>query len=405
VDQLAPNCLLNISEHDVASPRVNTLLHWAYIPAHSVFHDIWLDSRCDMMNSILRASGVALTLFSVGAIAADYKVPRLADGTPDLQGVWTNATATPLERSPALGMRRTYTPEEVAKIEGTARARVENDSKPTDPDLKISAAALPPVGNYNQFWTERGMTVADIDGEKRTSMIIDPPNGRIPRIGMSREERTRDASRRSGRLGEAFTGPDGFPTAGPSEESSEEASAQSQVGRADGPEQRGLGERCIIGFGSTSGPPMLPTMYNSYYQIVQTPEYVVILVEMVHDARIIRMNAKPRPVSIKNWMGDSIGHWEGDTLVVTTTNFRPEQSFRGATQNAVITERFRRVSNDQIVYSFTVDDPKAFTQKWTAELPFTRMESQVYEYACHEGNYGLPAILMGAREEEKRMAK
>lgn len=361
-----------------------------------------------MKNSLFCCASVALALCSFDAMAADYRAPRLADGTPDLQGVWTNATATPLERSPALGMRRTYTPEEVAKIEGTARARVEDDSKPSDPNLKIAAAALPPVGNYNQFWTERGMTVADINGEKRSSMIIDPPNGRIPRIGRStnesREERSRQAARPSGNLGEAFTGPGGFPT-GSSEESSEEASAQSQVGRADGPEQRGLGERCIIGFGSTSGPPMLPTMYNSYYQIFQTPDYVVILVEMVHDARIIRMNAKPLPKSVKRWMGDSIGRWDGDTLVVTTTNFRPEQSFRGASENAVITERFTRVSNDQIVYRFTVDDPSAFTQKWTAELPFTRMDSQVFEYACHEGNYGLPAILSGAREEEKRAKK
>lgn len=362
-----------------------------------------------MKNSFLRCASVALALCSFNAIAADYKAPRLADGTPDLQGVWTNVTATPLERSPALGTRRTYTDEEVARIEGTARARVENDSKPSDPDVKIAAAALPPVGNYNQFWTDRGMEVAVIDGEKRTSIIIDPPNGRIPRIGRqtdeSRAERTRDAARPSGNLGEAFTGPDGFPTGRGSEELSEEASAQSQVGRADGPEQRGLGERCIIGFGSTSGPPMLPTMYNSYYQIVQTPDYVVILVEMVHDARIIRMNAKPMPKSVNQWMGDSIGRWEGDTLVVTTTNFRPEQSFRGATQNAVITERFTRVADDKILYRFTVDDPKAFTAKFTGELPFARVDSQVFEYACHEGNYGLPAILMGAREEEKRTKK
>lgn len=354
-----------------------------------------------MKNPLLVSVGLTLALVSIGAIAAEYKVPRLADGTPDLQGVWTNATATPLERSPALGMRRTYTAEEVAKIEGTARARVENDSKPTDPNLKIAAAALPPVGNYNQFWTDRGMTVADIHGEKRTSIIIDPPNGRIPRIGRPTDD-SREAARPSGNLGEAFTGPDGFPTARGSEESSEEAAAQSQVGRADGPEQRGLGERCIIGFGSTSGPPMLPTMYNSYYQIFQTPDYVVILVEMVHDARIIRMNGKPLPKSIKKWMGDSIGRWEGDTLVVTTTNFRPEQSFRGSTENAVITERFTRVADDKIVYRFTVDDPKAFTSKFTGELPFARVDSQVFEYACHEGNYGLPAILSGAREEEKR---
>jgi hypothetical protein len=338
-------------------------------------------------------------------------VPRLADGTPDLQGVWTNATATPLERSPALGTRRGYTTEEVAKIEGTARSRVEDDSKPTNPDAKIGAAALPPVGNYNQFWTDRGMSVAFIDGEKRTSMIIDPPNGRFPPLtpeAQARRDkefpgRRREGPRQEGGLGEAFTGPGGFPTGG-SEESSE-AAGQSQVGRADGPEQRGLGERCIIGFGSTSGPPMLPTMYNSYYQIVQSPGFVVIQVEMVHDARIIRLGGKHSPSSIKKWMGDSIGHWEGDTLVVETIGFRPEQSFRGTSQNAVITERFTRVANDQINYRFTIDDPTVFTAKFTGELPFSGVKESVYEYACHEGNYGLPAILSGAREEEKKQAQ
>jgi len=166
-----------------------------------------------------------------------------------------------------------------------------------------------------------------------------------------------------------------------------------------------LGERCILGFGSTSGPPMLPTMYNSYYQIVQAPGVVMILVEMVHDARIIRIDGKPRPASLKQWMGDSIGHWEGDTLVVTTKNFRPEQSFRGTTEGAVITERFTRVADGQINYRFTVDDPKAFTAKFTGELAFTSVDASVYEYACHEGNYALPGILAGARADEEKTAK
>jgi hypothetical protein len=345
--------------------------------------------------------------------SASYRAPRLADGTPDLQGVWTNSTATPVERSPALGNRRSYTQEEVAKIEGTARARVDDDSKPSDPKAKIAAAALPPVGNYNQFWTDRGMQVAVINGESRTSMIIDPPNGRIPpltpqarqRTGRNQAARPPQDGRNSGALGEAFTGPGSFPTSGGSDESSEAAAGQSQVDRADGPEQRGLGERCIIGFGSTSGPPMMPTMYNSYYQIVQSPGYVTILVEMVHDARIIRVGGKHVPKSIKKWMGDSVGHWEGDTLVVETTNFRPEQSYRGASENAVITERFTRTANDEIVYRFTVDDPSAFTAKFTGENLFTGVDSSVYEYACHEGNYGLPAILTGAREEERKSAQ
>jgi len=366
-----------------------------------------------MKYSLVYCVGAALALCSSSALSAEYKAPRLADGTPDLQGVWTNSTATPLERSPALGNRRAYTDEEAAKIEGTARARVDDDSKPTDPNLKIAAAALPPVGNYNQFWTDRGMSVANINGEKRTSMIIDPPNGRIPawtpqvraRMEADGRGRRREAGRTAGELGEAFTGPTGFPTGAGAGESNAEASASDQGGRADGPEDRSLGERCIIGFGSTSGPPMLPTMYNSYYQIYQTSDAVVILVEMVHDARIVRIGGKPLPKSIKKWMGDSIGHWEGDTLVVTTTNFRSDQSYRGTTENAVITERFTRVAHDQINYRFTVDDPSAFTASFTGELPFTGVNSQVYEYACHEGNYGLPAILSGAREAEKKTDK
>jgi hypothetical protein len=313
-----------------------------------------------------------LTLGWCAAEAGEpYKVPRLADGTPDLQGVWTNATATPLERPPEYGNRRALTKEEADAIEREARGRVEADAAPSDPNKKIEAvAALPPVGNYNLFWTDRGMTAAFIDGEFRTSIIIDPPNGRIPPLtpeALQRERPTR--------------------------------------GIADGPESRSLGERCLLSFGWTSGPPMLPTMYNSYYQIVQSPDHVMILVEMVHDARIIRIDGKPVPKSVPQWMGDSVGHWEGDTLVVKTTNFRPEQSLRGSTQDMVVTERFTRVADDQIVYRFTVEDPAAFAAPFTGELPFMRVDASVYEYACHEGNYALPGILAAEREAEKRAAK
>jgi hypothetical protein len=363
-----------------------------------------------MKSSFLHCVAIAIATYCVTGMATEYRVPRLADGTPDLQGVWTNSSATPLERAPALGKRRAYKDEEAAKIERTARARVENDAKPTDPDLKIGAAgSLPPVGNYNQFWTDRGMSVAMINGEKRTSVIVDPSDGRIPPLlSQARRDGADSRSTRnrpSGDLGEAFTGPAAFPVAGAVEESARDESDPAFTGRADGPEQRGLGERCIIGFGSTSGPPMLPTMYNSYYQIVQGSGVVVILVEMVHDARIIRIDAKPLPKSIKNWMGDSIGHWEGDTLVVTTTNFRPEQSFRGSTQNAVVTERFTRVADNQVDYRFTVDDPAAFTAKFSGELPFSKVNQNVYEYACHEGNYALPGILAGARAAEEKAAR
>jgi len=322
----------------------------------------------------LQIAGMLTIAIANSVTAGDYKVPRQADGTPDLQGVWTNSTATPVERPEKFGMRRALTKEEAETINKDELAKVAADAAPTDPSAKQEAGALPPVGNYNLFWTDRGMSPALIDGEYRTSMIIDPPNGRIPPMTEAAMQR-----RRAGRPNRA-------------------ASA------ADGPEQRGLGERCLLSFGSSSGPPMLPTMYNSYYQIVQSPGHVMILVEMVHDARIIRIDDKHMSNGIKKWMGDSVGYWEGDTLVVKTKNFRPEQSYRGTSENAVFTERFTRVADDTIVYRFTIDDPTTFTASFTGELAFTSVKDNVYEYACHEGNYALPGILAAEREKEKAEA-
>ena len=322
-----------------------------------------------MSNRLVHLIAAAASLLAAPAFAGDYRAPRLPDGSPDLQGVWTNATATPVERSPELGDRRAFTEQEAAAISKAAIAAVEADAAPSDPNKKIEAiSSLPPVGNYNLFWTDRGMTVANIDGEYRTSMIIEPANGRIPALTAAGQQRT---------------------------------AARAARNPNDGPEGRALGERCLLSFGSASGPPMLPVMYNSYYQIVQSPGYVMILVEMVHDARIIRIREPHAPGDIKKWMGDSVGHWEGDTLVVETRNFRPEQSFRGSSEHAVVTERFTRVAKDKIVYRFTVEDPATFTSSFTGELPFTSVDANIYEYACHEGNYALPGILAGEREREK----
>jgi hypothetical protein len=313
---------------------------------------------------------VSAALLAAPAFAGDYQVPRLPDGTPDLQGVWTNATATPMERAPELGDRRAFTEQEAAAISKAAIAAVEADAAPSDPNKKIEAiSSLPPVGNYNLFWTDRGMSVANINGEWRTSMIIEPSNGRIPAL---------------------------------TAEGQQHMAARAARNPNDGPEGRALGERCLLSFGSLGGPPMLPTMYNSYYQIVQSPGYVMILAEMVHDARIIRIQDHHLPDGIKKWMGDSIGHWEGDTLVIETRNFRPEQSFRGSSENAVVTERLTRVAKDKIIYHFTFDDPTTFTSSFTGELPFVPVDANIYEYACHEGNYALPGILSGAREAEKK---
>lgn len=338
------------------------------------------------MNKALRVARTASAALFIAVAAAmsaqslaqsEYQVPRLPDGTPDLQGVWKNATVTPLTRPSELGTRQAYTPEEAYALERAAQLEVEEDNQPLDPNRPPPpATALPPVGNYDLFWTDRGMTIPDIYGELRTSIVIDPPDGQIP----SYTEEFLQA-----RAAARLTGPDA----------------------SDGPEGRGVGERCLLSFGSSSGPPMLPVMYNSHYQIVQSPGYVVILVEMVHDARIIKLADEHDDVApaLQKWMGDSIGRWEGDTLVVETRHFNPQQNFRGASENLTVTEHFTRVSEDKIIYRFTVDDPSTFTSSWTGELPLSGAEDMIYEYACHEGNYALPGTLAGARVAERDAAE
>jgi len=218
-----------------------------------------------------------------------------------------------------------------------------------------------------------------VRGEIRTSWIVDPPNGHIPYSAAG----GRDAM----------------------------ATGMRQFRDFSGPEVRSLGERCIVGYGSTGGPPMLNVLYNNNYQIVQSPGYVVIVVEMNHDARIIRLGGQHPPDSIRPWMGDSVGHWEGDTLVVETTNLNPGQRFTADVRhriylapNSKVTERFTRVSDHDILYEFKVEEPTAYTQTWRGEIPMHATKGPMYEYACHEGNYSLPGILAGARAEEKTAA-
>jgi hypothetical protein len=310
-----------------------------------------------------------------------WKVLRTVDGQPDLQGNWTNATLTQLERAPQLGTRLNLTEEEAARIEGTAAQHVEDNAQPTDPKLGIQD--LPKdcgygfTGTncgYNNFWVDRGTQVIRIDGQPRSSIIIEPASGRIPQLTPAARQRT--ASLGAARRGRG----------------------------TEGPETRSLGERCLMSFGSSAGPPMLPLMYNNTYSIVQNQDTVMILVEMVHDARIIRLGGKPLPKSVKRWMGDSIGRWEGETLVVETTNFHPLQGFRGSNENLKVTERFTRTAPDRILYQFKVEDPATFVQPFSGELPLNATADKLYEYACHEGNYALPGILAGAREEERAAA-
>ena len=319
---------------------------------------------------------------AAGAKAPTYKVPRTEFGQPDLQGNWTNATITPFERPDAYGERLVLTAEEAGKLEQAEADFVEAGNKPTDPkkgiqDLPVNCRPGFSGTNcgYNNFWVDAGTKVVIINGEMRTS-ILTTPNGKVPPL-------LPEAQKRRAERMATFRG----------------------RGAADGPEVRSLGERCLMSFGSSAGPPMLPLLYNNNYQIVQTADTVSILVEMVHDVRIVRMNATHFPVDMKRWMGDSVGHWEGDTLVIETINMNPWQNFRGAGENAKIIERLTRVAPNQIRYQFTIDDPSSFAQPWGGELNMNSSQDPLYEYACHEGNYALPGILAGAREEESVAAK
>ena len=308
--------------------------------------------------------------FSLQAQTKTKGLPRTPDGHPDLQGTWTNATLTPLERPAQFAGKATLSDAE-------AKAYEQSDLKTNDiddPEAPLLARAgsgsgETAVGGYNNLFIDRGTELARVDGVKRTSLIIDPPDGRVPAI------RAQAAPRAPG------------PTA-------------NQFGRFDSVKDRPLAERCLVGFGSTAGPPMMPVLYNNTYQIVQTPEYVMILVEMVHDVRVVRMNQKHAPSSIRRWYGDSVGHWEGDTLVVDTVNFHPLNRFRGASENLHVIERFQRVDEKTILYRATIEDPQTFKQPWTIEFPFNATAGPVYEYACHEGNYAMPDILGGARRLE-----
>jgi len=293
-------------------------------------------------------------------------VPRTADGHPDLQGVWTNATLTPMERPAEFAGKPTASDAEAKAYE--QKDLSSNDIDREDAPILKAINGANAVGGYNNLFIDRGTELARVDGVKRTSLIIDPPDGKVPPL-------TPEARARMAAMFRDYN-------------------------RYDTVKARPISERCIIGFGSTSGPPMVPALYNSNYQIVQTPGYVMILLEMVHDARVIRMNATHIDKSIHKWLGDSIGHWEGDTLVVDTTNFNNQTAFRGAGENLHVIERFRRIDQGTILYRVTIDDPSTFTRAWTMEYPFLATKGPIYEYACHEGNYAMPDILGGARKSD-----
>jgi hypothetical protein len=314
-----------------------------------------------------------LAAFAAGQThSKNWTVPRTADGKPDLQGVWTNATITPMERPANLAGKPTLSDAEATAYEKANQEELVKQDGQSDGPL-IAAAGSSGTGGYNVLFVDRGTELARVDGVKRTSLVVDPPDGKVPPITPEARQRNADAMR-------SFFNFDSVKT-------------------------RPLSERCIIGFGSTSGPPMLPVLYNNNYQIVQTPDAVMILVEMVHDARIIRMNATHAPPSVRQWFGDSIGHWEGDTLVVDTTNFTDKTRFRGSSENLHVVERFSRPDANTILYRVTIDDPSTFTKSWTMQYPFVATKGPVYEYACQEGNYAMTDILGGARKAEQEQVK
>lgn len=299
-----------------------------------------------------------------------YVPPRTVDGQPDLQGVWANNNATPLERPAALAGRALLTDAEVAALKAKAAELFSGDGDAAFGDdvflavvsgVKKFGSSDTTTGNYNQFW------IVDRDFDNRTSLITDPPDGRLPPMTPEAQKR-----RASLQLDRAQRG-------------------------SDGPEDRTLSERCI-----TFGAPRLGAAYNSYFQIFQTRDHVAILMETIHDARIIPLDNRPHiGQNIRQWLGDSVGRWEGDTLVVETTNYSPKSDFRGARENLHIVERFTRVSPNRIDYEVIVNDPTTWTRPWTAMIPLKLTQEEVYEFACHEGNEGMVGILAGARAQEK----
>jgi len=282
---------------------------------------------------------------------------------PDLQGIWTNATITPLERLPQFAGKATVSDAEAARFEKQNNAQLYGDARSSSAEQDRDHA-------YNALFFDRGTELARVDGQKRTSLIISPEDGKIPPLTPEGKKRLATRAR--------------------------------TVARFDSVKDRPLGERCLLGFGSTSGPPMLPVLYNNNYQIVQTPDAIVILVEMVHDARVIHMDGRPHlPSSVRLWLGDSIGHWDGATLVVDTSNFTDKTSFRGSSPDLHVVERFTPIDAGTILYRVTLDDPSSFTKSFTLEYPFLATKGPIYEYACHEGNYAMTDILGGARKQEK----
>lgn len=348
------------------------------------------------MANALRSSGREVARVLLVGLLSALLLPAFAAQPPDLSGYYDLATLTPLQRPKEYGDNLYLSPEEadaIAAREAELTARRDANRGPATEAPPVGGA--PPVGlgeedrersgagavgGYNNAYVDRGTDVVMIDGKFRTSIVTDPVNGRLPQMtpaalatAMERRKFYRPNT------GEAWW----VEMAGP--------------GPYDGPESLSDSERCLTGFGSTGGPPMLPVLYNNIKRIVQTEDHVMILVEMVHDARVVRLNSEHRPEHIRSWYGDSIGWWEGDTLVVETTHFNDSPALFAATRDLKVVERFQRSGDADLLYSFTVSDPNVWNEPWSGEYLWRASDQKVYEYACHEGNYSMEGMLRGAR--------
>ncbi|MBM3773260.1 MAG: hypothetical protein FJW27_18620 [Acidimicrobiia bacterium] len=298
------------------------------------------------------------------ATAKAYTAPRTPDGQPDLQGIWTNNTFTPLERPKGV-TKEFYTREEALEV--IKRATLV-ESEQTEPGTVADVHY-----DFTQFGLDRSQETMALN--LRTSLIVDPPAGRLPPLSVEGQRRAADRA----------------------------AARKARGGTHDAVQNEPLGARCILM--DRNGPPMLAGAYNNGYQIMQAPGYVMILTEMLHDARIIPLDGRPHlPANVRQWTGSYRGRWEGQTLVVETTNLTDKFAFQGASENMRLIERFTRTAEDTILYRFTVEDPATWTSPWSAEVPWKRTTGPIFEHACHEGNYGLYNTLAGARAEEKKAA-
>ena len=328
---------------------------------------------------------------TAAAVGAEGEIERTSYGKPDLSGTYNGATLTPLVRPKEFGDNLYLTPAQAEEIAEAERKALEESSKATDPNREAppeggdgSAGAAGNVGGYNSFWIDQGDDVFRVDGKFRTSILVEPKNGRMPAmLPAARAARAkRFAAFRPGNDGTAYWIDNG-----------------DEPGPYDNMEQRPDAERCLLGFSGAT--PSFPSLYNNFKTIVQTEDHVMIVIEMNHDARVVRMNSEHKPEEIKTWLGDSIGWWEGDTLVVDSTNFRAGTQARGGGESLHVVERFTKQADGNVLYRFSVEDKNVWEEPWTGEYIWKQSDDKVYEYACHEGNHALGGIMRGARVLEK----